>query len=67
MIVWQHWIDAYVFSSSKERYWRIHQKLSRAHVYPKEMDKMKNSTAEEVLDKKMLYLMKVQNDSRLII
>ena len=56
-ILRSHWISAYEFSVA--RFWRLHPKLSRQHVYKSELDKMRNHLAEEVLDKNMLYLMTV--------
>ena len=63
-ILWAHWSAAYEYSVSRD--WRIHPKLTKQHVDPAQLDKMRNHLAEEVLDKNMLYLMKVSHYSLLI-
>lgn len=61
VILWKNWVDAYEFSNSQPMI--IHPQLTRQHIYISEMDKMRNHLAEDVLDKKMLYLMKVSDNT----
>ena len=57
-ILWQHWVDAFKWSVDG-RHFRIHPQLTKQHIDPQNLDKMKNHLAEQVLDHHMLYFMKV--------
>ena len=58
-ICWSHWSDAYQYDTENHGM-RIYHKLSREHVEMNEnSQKMRNKLAFEVLNDKMLNLMKV--------
>jgi hypothetical protein len=54
-VQWQMFIDAYEWD--KQNSLSIHRKLSHEHIYPNNLEKMRNHLAEEVLNSDMLYLM----------
>lgn len=57
-IVWQMWKEAYEWDQ-REHSIKINERLTEAHFDLTPKSKMRNSLAEEVLDSKMLFLMKV--------
>ncbi|ELU13368.1 hypothetical protein CAPTEDRAFT_194398 [Capitella teleta] len=59
-VLWKHWRAAYQWDTEKNPL-PIHWKLTPAHMQPDSSEKMRNHLAEEVLDKNMLLLMKIQN------
>lgn len=58
-ILWAHWIKAFEYNINRPRH--LYPNLSREHIYVGEMDKMSNGLAEEVLNKNMVYVMKVKS------
>ncbi|CAB4015802.1 Hypothetical predicted protein [Paramuricea clavata] len=59
-IFWQHWKDAYLWDQACNSC-PLHEKLKEEHFQLTPSSRMRNSLAEDVLDKKMLYLMKAYN------
>ena len=57
-IIWLHWIKAYEYDLNHHLF-RQHYKLTRSHLYPTRTERMRNHLSLEVLDSKMLSLMKV--------
>jgi hypothetical protein len=57
-IFWQHWKDAYLWDQACNSC-PLHEKLKEEHFQLTPSSRMRNGLAEDVLDKKMLYLMKV--------
>jgi hypothetical protein len=57
-IFWQHWKDAYMWDQASNSS-PLHEKLKEEHFQLTPSSRMRNGLAEDVLDKKMLYLMKV--------
>ena len=57
VIVWDHWIKSYEFNNSQGI--SIHRNLTEGHIYLDATAKMRNSLAIEVLNKDMLFLMKL--------
>ena len=57
-IFWRHWKDAYLWDQGQNSL-PIHEKLKEDHFQLTPSTHMRNSLAEDVLDRKMLYLMKV--------
>ncbi len=56
-IVWQHWIDAYQWDcSANPEMQRLHHRLTREHIEPRNASKMRNHLAEECLNTDMLNL-----------
>ena len=61
-IVWNHWMEAFLWDRSHNSM-RVHQKLTNEHIFLTNVSKMRNHLAEEVLNKDMLHLMKVYQQS----
>jgi hypothetical protein len=57
-IFWKHWKDAYLWDQACNSC-PLHEKLKEEHFQLTPSSRMRNGLAEDVLDKKMLYLMKV--------
>lgn len=57
-ILWSQLLEAYNFDQNS-RSSHIHEKLTEQHFHLDPADKMRNHLAEDVLDKRMLYLMQV--------
>lgn len=64
IIPWEHWWRVYRWSENG--YIRQARKLTRAHLAPKNQEKMRNALAEEVLDTQFLYAMKVSSNLRIL-
>ncbi len=60
-IFWAHWKDAYLWDQ-KSNSCHIHENLKEDHFQLTPSSRMRNGLAEDVLNKKMLYLMKVLNN-----
>ena len=58
MILFSHWRSAYEWDKETNSM-RVYHKLSHDHMYPDRALKMRNSLANEVLNKDMLHLMEV--------
>ena len=58
-ILWDHFVQAFNFDQG-ECTMSIHNKLTADHFELNPASKMRNHLAEDVLDKNMLYLMKVK-------
>ncbi|CAB4027749.1 Hypothetical predicted protein, partial [Paramuricea clavata] len=56
-IFWRFWKDAYLWDQSQHSC-PIHEKLKEDHFQLTPSSRMRNNLAEDVLDKKMLFLMK---------
>ncbi|CAB3999881.1 Hypothetical predicted protein, partial [Paramuricea clavata] len=56
-IFWRFWKDAYLWHQSQHSC-PIHEKLKEDHFQLTPSSRMRNNLAEDVLDKKMLFLMK---------
>ncbi|KAJ8045597.1 Spectrin beta chain, non-erythrocytic 1 [Holothuria leucospilota] len=56
-ILWQHWINATKWDRDTNSR-LIHHKITNAHIFPNQSEKMRNHLAEEMLDEDALYLMK---------
>jgi hypothetical protein len=61
IISWRAFEDAYNWDTEVNPI-RIHYKLTETHIKPDKAEKMRNSLANEVLNKDMLNLMKVLFD-----
>ena len=59
-IYWVRWKDAYLWDQ-KTNSCPIHENLKEEHFLLNPSSRMRNGLAEDVLNKKMLYLMKVMN------
>ncbi|CAB3995373.1 Hypothetical predicted protein [Paramuricea clavata] len=60
-IFWSYWKEAYMWDQN-ENSCHIHQKLTEDHFQLNPSSRMRNSLAEDVLDRKMLILMKAYQD-----
>lgn len=60
-ILWSQLVEAYNFDQSSTSI-HIHEKLTEQHFHLDPADKMRNHLAEDVLDKRMLYLMQVNQN-----
>ncbi|MES9879371.1 MAG: hypothetical protein ABW185_00625 [Sedimenticola sp.] len=56
-IVWGHWTECFHFNFQNG--FHIHRKLTEEHINITPASKMRNKLATDVLDKNMLYLMKM--------
>lgn len=63
-ILFQHWKDAFAWDQQAHSL-KLHEKLTEAHFDLNPKSKMRNLLAEDVLDKKMLNLMKVNITQKL--
>jgi len=57
-ILWRHLVDAYKFDQTETSI-HIHEKLTEEHFQLNPALRMRNHLAEDVLDKKMHFLMRV--------
>ena len=57
-ILWSHLVDAYKFDQSSTTI-HLHEKLTEDHFNLDPALRIRNHLAEDVLDKRMLFLMKV--------
>ena len=61
-VQWHMFIDCYRWDQQNSL--QLHRKLSNEHLFPDSQLKMRNYLAEDVLDKEMLNLMKVNRNSQ---
>ena len=59
-IFWSYWKEAYMWDQSNNSC-HLHESLKEEHFNLTPTLRMRNNLAEDVLDKKMLLLMKVNN------
>ena len=57
-IFWSHWKEAYLWDQ-KSNSCPLHERLKEEHFELTPSFRMRNGLAEDVLDKRMLFLMKV--------
>ena len=57
-IFWSHWKDAYYWDQSNNSC-PLHENLKEEYFHLTPSSQMRNGLAEDVLNKKMFYLMKV--------
>ena len=57
-ILWSHLVDAYKFDQSSTTI-HLHKKLTEDHFNLDPALRIRNHLAEDVLDKRMLFLMKI--------
>ena len=59
-IFWSHWKEAYLWDQ-KSNSCPLHERLKEEHFELTPSSRMRNGLAEDVLDKRMLFLMKVMS------
>ena len=58
-ILWSHWEEAYLWDQNSNSL-PIHERLKEDHFHLTPSSRMRNALAEDVLDKRMLFLMQVR-------